>query len=154
MPTPVIIVIRIRRHEGTYALFLRLRIVISTGQEASGRLVLSEALCHARRNFPMFLSATSIFRVWGLYSYYCVHKSASVDPILSQTNPLNITKYSCFEHYVNITLLYNSAHHNVVRDFRLSQRCSSSGILHRVTGWLVPDVPRLRGGLVFKGRKI
>ena len=68
----------------------------------------------------------------GVCSYHCVHKSAPLDPILSQTNPLNITKSFFLKIYVNVILPQRLVRDKVVRGFRLSQRFSwdllSSGI--------------------------
>jgi hypothetical protein len=52
-----------------------------------------------------------------VYSYHCVHKSAPLDPILSQTNPLNITKSFFFKINVNVILPHRLVHDKVVRGF-------------------------------------
>lgn len=147
--------------EGTSALFTRLLLVII--KHRGKKIMKTSALWNmmsCRQNISVFSSATVIFRVGRLHLYYCVHKSAPLDRILKQTNPLNIITYSFLKIYVNIILPYRPVHHNVAGGFRFLQRCSRGlrsavrPMWHQVTGWSVPYVSRQPGGLIFQGQKM
>lgn len=159
LATSVSTVKRIKRHEATSALFTCLLLVII--KHWGKKITKTSALWNmmsCRQNIPVFSSATVIFGAGRLYLYYCVHKSAPLDRILKQTNPLNIT-FSFLKIYVNIILPYRPEHHNVAGGFRFWQRCgrglrsSVRPMWHQVTGWSVPYVSRQPGGLIFHGQK-